>query len=147
MTYDEAIKDINIIKISNKAANKYKKVMRVEDLSQCRHIGIWKACKLYNPDKSSLHTYIYNYVQWECKKYITKYQQYSNSNYKDPIVVSNNNLDTVKCLLEDKEYNLLVDRYIGRYTVKELSSKYNLTEWKVKTQLNVILAKIKDFLI
>ncbi len=69
----EKYNDDNISRLINSMVKPYRSWLDKEEIENCKVDGLWKALKKFdNSRKSSLNTFICNYVKWECRKLIHK---------------------------------------------------------------------------
>lgn len=120
MKYEDALQDIDILKISSSVLKKYTNLLNNDELEQCRQIGIWRACTKYDKYKAKLTTYIYNYVNWECLKLISETKiQICN---KPPKNINGIDIFTqLKVLLSKEDFNIIYDKYVKNMTLKEIA--------------------------
>ena len=130
--FDTLWKDITCRKLMSFAVKKFKKKLDYYERKQCKMDGLYYAVNRYNKDKgSSFNTYLVNCVYWYCQKLLSskiKYHQrfarYGNNDkkYYDPLPLF--------------DEPLILDTFIGRYTLKELAKKYNLSHQTIAKRLN-----------
>ena len=97
--FEDALNNINYIKIMNKVSSKYYKSIYTEELEAQKLLVLWNCLKNFNPDKNLKFTsYLYQRLDWEYKRILKernreqekigsyefkrRLQKYNNRDYK-----------------------------------------------------------------
>lgn len=137
------IDDVAYNKIASKASRKFHKLLSRDDIEQCQRIGIWNGLRKYNGKSSSLLTFIYNNVVWECLNTIELYR---------PIrlgIVRNKtyfNIDKLKTYMDSSDFDIIHKKYIDNYTLKEIAQSQNISISKVNRKIKKALLIAKEIL-
>lgn len=119
-----------------------------EELYSCKLIGIWKALKS-DCQKYSFNTIMGNLVRWECLRLCSERQNKINieqTTINNLLDNHSDNFDQID-FLDETELNFLKDRYLYRYTIKEMCQKYNCCDETIRRKTNQIKDIIEDNLI
>lgn len=144
---EDALKDKNIVKIMNKASQRFNNQLDKDSIYTCHINALWKAFLHFNPDKNvKFTTYLYNGVFIECLKeikFINKNRFCSNklhdniSSKKDPYFFIDL-LDEVSGI----EKEILLDKF-SNMTIEEMAKKYNSNRETTRKRIKAILSKIR----
>lgn len=89
--YLEAYKDLENIRVLNRASYKYKDFLDEDDLLSCQTVALWRALKNHNPlGGNSFKNSLYRFVIWECQAMLRKKRIKTQSIEEiDPVYISN----------------------------------------------------------
>jgi DNA-directed RNA polymerase specialized sigma24 family protein len=149
---ENALKDINIVKIMNMASKRFKNQLNKDIIYSCQLNALWKSFLNHDPLKGAkFTTYLYQGVFIECMKEI-KFNQKSQRNkakLHDNIACKHNPyylIDILDELKEDQEKDLFLDR-ISNMTIAEISKKHSINRETVRRKINKIFKNISKNII
>lgn len=150
MKFEEASQNIDCIKICNKFLGKLR--MRSDEKKQLMLIIIWDACSNFDINKNcKFTTYLYNIARFYYLKHINKSMRDYNPQYNgiltnkhitfsyDPKGI-NELLDS----LNNTEKELVLDRFVNKYTLLQISRKRKIKMVEVKREIKNVLQKLKN---
>ncbi len=143
MDYYSVIKDEDCIKISKKAIYCFKNYLNKEELEQCRHIGIWKACLTYN-NKFKFYTFMFNNIKWECYKLLRENNK--QLKYIPKLINKRDIIQELRINLKDIEYKVLYKKFIESYTIKQIAKELNITKTEISKILKSAIKNAKEVL-
>lgn len=115
-------------------ANKYRSILRPEELDRCGLHGLWRALQYHQDGRGQkFTTSLYRFVDWECKKELNKSNKQKKTLSLDNIKIdppysgrSEDNEHLHECLrLLPKSESELVDMYYFRDMTLEEIGRYN----------------------
>lgn len=153
MTYEEAMSNMDNVRIMNSVARRFCNQISSEVLKQCKLLGLWKALKSHDfSQKRKFTTSLYKFVLWECQKEIRSKTQLKNKRDKFKIFAeqyeSNQNIfvfdiDIVK-KLPKYESELLYDRYVLELTYKEMGKLRGVSKQAIERHIKKTLKDIRN---
>jgi len=147
-TFEQAIKNKDYIKIMNKASQRFSNQLDKDIIKSCHLTALWKALQSFDPEKKvKFTTFLYKGVFIECMKEIKIYNKGKKCIGKlhDNIPQDFFNEEIVELkdeLGNEEDFQLLVDRFISRMTIHEISVSKNTNREKIRKRINRILEKI-----
>lgn len=167
MNFQEAIKDKDLIFQAYSIFNRYSHSIPINERDQLVKIAIWKACKSWNPDKSTIYTHVCNHIKYACKTFIRDkskarlknnellFSEYSSglaSGKGDDSAHFDKNIPAKKTIsfdeitesLDATSRDLLRDIYINNYSVKSISARDNRSISSITKQLQKIFIKLNN---
>lgn len=118
-----------------------------EQYIQAGRIGLWKALKKHDPDKSALSTYAWNPIRWEIIKEIksVKSSRYFSAGTveKEEYSVPENFWEVCPNVLEEEECEILDLRRMG-YTLQEIADILGRGRSYVKRLIYKGIQKIRE---
>lgn len=146
---EEALKDINIVKIMNKASKRFKNQLDSDTIKTCQLNALWKTFVNHDPEKGAkFTTYLYNGVFIECMKEI-KFSQKSlkNSGKLHDNITTNKNqfliVDLLDELKDDEEKEIFMDR-LSNMTIAEMAEKYGKNRESTRRKMHKVFKKIAN---
>lgn len=143
MEYNEVINNSQYIKIANSAIKKFKCIIDKDELNQCKHIGIWKACLSFKPGKSSFITHLYNHVKWECCKLLNSNSVVTTNGSPKNLHYDNYLLLEIRDCLSDREYSLFERKFVLGKTFKEIATEEKTNIKRIRRYISKIILEIK----
>lgn len=148
--FDEAYKNPDNIRIIKKACSRFNDSLSKEALNNCGAVALWRALK--NQKKRRLRkkfsTSLWEFVVWECLDEIKRQKDKLETIplLQEPIHYPNKILQEIQYILNDEEYDILIQRYIGNKTLKEIGISKGITKQAVFSRIQNIRKKAKDAL-
>lgn len=146
---EEALKDINIVKIMNKASKRFKNQLDIDTIKTCQLNALWKTFVNHDPQKGAkFTTYLYNGVFIECMKEI-KFAQKSlkNSGKLHDNITNNKNqfliIDLLDELSDGEEKEIFMDR-LSNMTISEMAEKYGKNRESTRRKMHKVFKKIAN---
>lgn len=146
---EEALKDINIVKIMNKASKRFKNQLDSDTIKTCQLNALCKTFVNHDPEKGAkFTTYLYNGVFIECMKEI-KFSQKSlrNSGKLHDNIPTNKNqfliVDLLDELNDDEEREIFMDR-LSNMTIAEMAEKYGKNRESTRRKMHKVFKKIAN---
>jgi hypothetical protein len=145
---ENALKDLNIVKIMNKASKRFKNQLDKDTIKTCQLNALWKTFVNHDPQKGAkFTTYLYNGVFIECMKEIKFYQKSSRNTGKlhDNIKENKNQYLSIDILdeLNEEEKQIFVDK-LSNMTIAEMSTKYGKNRESTRRKMHKVLQKIAN---
>ena len=125
----------------------------IDDITQEVFMRILEKIDLFNNDKSSFKTWIYNLTKNYCINYLTRNQEkYILDEISVNLKRESNNLDyelskmDLKTYLTELEYNILFLKIEGKLKHDEIAEVLNITIDKSKKTYRIAISKAKEIL-
>lgn len=148
MLFEEEKSKKENMNILNSVVKGFRRFIYREDIEYIKDYSLWEAIRKYDFNKhTKFSTYLYQTTRWKCLEYIRLRKPIS----KDYIEIDSQNhkyktnyryINTILDLTNENK-NLLIDRYIGRLTIKEMGEKYEIPQETIRIKLKKIIEKIK----
>lgn len=143
---EDALKDINIVKIMNKASKRFKNQLDKDTIKTCQLNALWKCFVNHDPAKGAkFTTYLYNGVFIECMKEIKFHQKSAKNTGKlhDNIQDNSNPYLLIDILdeLDDEEKMIFLDR-MSNMTIAEMAQKYMKNRESTRRKIHKTIQKI-----
>lgn len=143
---EEALKDVNILKIMNKASKRFKNQLDKDTIKTCQLNALWKTFVNHDPAKGAkFTTYLYNGVFIECMKEIKFYQKSARNSGKlhDNIQENKDQYLIIDILdeLNASEKEIFLDR-LSNMTIAEMAEKYGKNRESTRRKMHKVLQKI-----
>lgn len=162
--YDETLFHENIKLVYWSIKHYYPQYIYDEDVTQCGMIGLWKASKSYDPEKSKFATYAIKCILNEINMHFRKEGRHKRNVQVslDELVDISNEGDEVSRydLLKDLTQLFCMDTYTLKdielsilhlksrgYTDAEIGSKLNLSQSYISRVKTIAYSKLKDSII
>ena len=148
--FDEALKDLNNVKIINKVCSKYARTIPRDELERCKLIALWEAMKAYDPEKGQKFTsFLYNRIDWECKKQLYDINKRKRQRKYNPdlhyIDVKNEvDIRDVIQKLHPRYRTVVYQRFFERLTMDEIAKRNNYSRETARRYILHALEKLKD---
>lgn len=147
--FDRLIKDENIMKITKKASEKFRRLLNKEEIYTCILNAIWKASNKYNPQKGSkFTTYLYQGVVIECLTQIkfNKQKRYSKEIHENYATVDRNYTDLIdEILTRCDDPQIILDKFIHNKTIKEIAVEYKICNETARLRIKKNLKKLQKY--
>lgn len=145
---ENALKDLNIVKIMNKASKRFKNQLDKDTIKTCQLNALWKTFLNHDPQKGAkFTTYLYNGVFIECMKEIKFYQKSARNTGKlhDNIEENKNQYLSIDIMdeLNEEEKQIFVDR-LSNMTISEMATKYGKNRESTRRKMHKVLEKIAN---
>lgn len=145
---ENALKDINIVKIMNKAAKRFTNQLDRDTIKTCQINALWKSFVNHDPEKGAkFTTYLYNGVFIECMKEIKFYQKTNRNKGKlhDNIQDNKDQYLIIDMLdeLDGPEQEIFLDR-LSNMTIAEMAEKYGKNRESIRRKMHKVLNKIAN---
>lgn len=144
----ELIKDINIIKLSQKATSRFSTLSKSEKQT-CVLNAIWKAISKYDESFGvKFTTFLYKGIVFECltqAKFANANRQFAqiNNNMQDRYNY-HDNLDLLDELENDTNSEILKDKFVRGLSIKEIAKKDKVCVENIRRKINKSCKKIKQ---
>lgn len=145
---EKALKDENILKIMNKASQRFKNQLDSDSIKTCQLNALWKTFLNHDESKGAkFTTYLYKGVFIECMKEI----KFSNKNKfgaklhdniafkSDPFIM----IDIMDEFKTEEDKVLMQDR-LSNMTIAEIAEKHGKNRESVRRKLHKLADNIKD---
>lgn len=145
---ENALKDLNIVKIMNKASKRFKNQLDNDTIKTCQLNALWKTFVNHDPKKGAkFTTYLYNGVFIECMKEI-KFNQKSarNSGKLHQNIEENRNqylMTDIMDELNEEEKDIFMDR-LSNMTISEMALKYGKNRESTRRKMHKVFKKIAN---
>lgn len=143
MEYHEVISNNQYIKVANSAIKKFRRIIDKDELNQCKHIGIWKACVSFKPNKSSFITHLYNHVKWECCRLLNSNSAITTNPTPQNLHHDNYILLEIRDCLSDTDFSLFERKFVLGKTFKEIATEERTNITHVRRSINSILTSLR----
>lgn len=144
--YITALKNIDNVKIMQKASSKYRGSLDIDEIKSCQMIGLWKAMEKFDENHGiKFTTFLYNVVRNECRKRIrqsTAEQSYPNF-YSTPVAKLENFFSEAVDSLNYPLNKIIELRYMDSMTLKEIGKELGMTKNTIRRNIQKALKQIK----
>lgn len=149
-SYEHYVNDVEIMKVAQNAASSFRNVLSPDEIKSCILNAILRAVKKYDKrNKTKFTSYLHNGVVFEC---LSQRKFNKNENNQLHINIEDqrdefSDLDTrelIESVCDDP--TLVIDRFYGNMTIKELAEKRSVCGETIRIRLNKNLEKIKQAL-
>lgn len=146
---ENALKDINIVKIMNKASKRFKNQLDKDTIKTCQLNALWKTFVNHDPSKGAkFTTYLYNGVFIECMKEIKFNQKSARSGAKlhDNIPLNKDQfliVDLMDELKDEEEKQIFIDR-LSNMTISEMAKKYGKNRESTRRKMHKVFKKLAN---
>lgn len=141
---ENALQNQDIVKIMNKASNRFRNTLDNDSIYTCQINALWKAFLHYKPEKNTkFTTYLYQGVFIECLKE-AKFLNKHKATYKlhDNIVYYQNESEIMSDILDElknaEDREIIMDR-ISKMTINEIAKKKNVSRETIRKKIKKIL--------
>lgn len=143
---ENALKDMNIVKIMNKASKRFKNQLDKDTIKTCQLNALWKTFVNHDPNKGAkFTTYLYSGVFIECMKEIKFHQKSARNTGKlhQNIEEKKNNylMTDIMDELDCDEKEIFMDR-LSNMTISEMASKYGKNRESTRRKMHKVFKKI-----
>tara|TARA_B100002019_G_C21269649_1_gene601439 strand:- start:2698 stop:3180 length:483 start_codon:yes stop_codon:yes gene_type:complete len=157
MNLEEKLKDEELLRLSNKAAQSFTDSLSKDEIKNCIMSAIWSAVNNFKEDKKTkFTTYLYKGVIYECIK-----QKKSNSRKSKALhfdinnalsVPSGSNFTSEIEMLEEintcEDPSLIFERFYDNLTLKDMAEKRGVSKeairFKLKKNLNFLRNRLSE---
>lgn len=147
MQFETEIKKEDNIKTINSVMNVYSRYIDIEDREPIKNESLWYCVRKYDISKNmKFTTFLHKIIRYKCLTYIRDKKKakekkgkcrmgikyYTNYKYIDMMI------DMISA-----DRDLLIDRYISKMTIAEMSKKYGKPCERIRLEILKIIEKIK----
>lgn len=151
MKLEEILKDQDMIKIANKAAQSFSEVLSKDDIENCILSAAWVAVNNFDENKKTkFSTYLYKGVYYECLKQI-KIQKKSALTNRNLMNYSTINSEVSKIDLMDEitacsNPDIIFDKFYSNMTLDEIAKKKGVSKetirFRLKKDINLLKTRL-----
>lgn len=151
MKLEEILKDQDMIKIANKAAQSFSEVLSKDDIENCILSAAWVAVNNFDESKKTkFSTYLYKGVYYECLKQI-KIQKKSALTNRNLMNYSTINSEVSKIDLFDEigacaNPDIIFDKFYSNMTLDEIAKKKGVSKetirFRLKKDINLLKTRL-----
>jgi DNA-directed RNA polymerase sigma subunit (sigma70/sigma32) len=143
---ENALKDLNIVKIMNKASRRFKNQLDKDTIKTCQLNALWRTFVNHDPAKGAkFTTYLYNGVFIECMKEIKfKSKSLRNTGKLHDNIQENKNQYLLTDILDElnvEEKEIFLDR-LSNMTIAEMAAKYGKNRESTRRKMHNVLKKV-----
>ena len=145
---EQALQNKDIVKIMNKASQRFNSQLDRDAIYTCQINALWKSFVNFKPEKKTkFTTYLYNGVFIECLKevkFINKSKKCTGKLHNN-IVGKNDQsmlIDVLDELESDEEKSLVLDR-ISKMTINEIAKKHGVSRETIRKKLKKIVNRFQ----
>ena len=145
---EQALQNKDIVKIMNKASQRFNNQLDRDAIHTCQINALWKSFVNFKPEKKTkFTTYLYNGVFIECLKeikFINKSKKCTGKLHTN-IVGKNDQsmlIDVLDELESDEEKSLVLDR-ISKMTINEIAKKHGVSRETIRKKLKKIVNRFQ----
>jgi DNA-directed RNA polymerase specialized sigma24 family protein len=145
--YEHYFNDVEVMKVAQNAASSFRESLSQDEIKSCILNAILRASRKYDKRNGAKFTsYLHNGVVLECLnqyKFNKKKTQNLDIHIQDKSTHMSDfeTKDLIESVCDDPE--LVLDRFFGNMTVKELSKKMNVSGETIRIRLNKNLEKVR----
>tara|TARA_B100001559_G_C16490852_1_gene618382 strand:- start:596 stop:1066 length:471 start_codon:yes stop_codon:yes gene_type:complete len=145
---EQALNNKDIVKIMNKASQRFNSQLDRDTIHTCQINALWKSFVNFKPEKNTkFTTYLYNGVFIECLKeikFINKSKKCTGKLHKNMVGRSEDGLltDVLDELESDEEKSLILDR-ISKMTINEIAKKHGVSRETIRKKLKKIVNRFQ----
>jgi hypothetical protein len=145
---DRLYKDKDCQGIMSSSAKSFTSILSKDEIDGCKYRALWKAIVNFDESRGvKFLTFLHKGVFYECKTAIKPYIK-DKTKYIDPdflINVEDNKISDFdfEDLKSIEDGEILIDIYLYRFKMKELTVKYNLTANEITKRKNRVLSELR----
>lgn len=128
-------------------AQKFKPSSELQEYAQAGSIGLLKAIRSYDENKSDFPGWAYHHIRWEIIKYIKSIRPKGLvplSTVEEPSYLPNTSLfDVIPDYLTNEEQQIIVLR-VANYNLKEISEIMGMSTYSLGKTLKTAVDKIRE---
>ena len=148
--YEQAYQNTDNIKLIKYVMGRFSERLNIDEMRESGQIALWKSLRRHD-DKygQKFTTTLYRYLWWEALKTLqdkskpTVQYGYSGEPVVQDAYVASDLKDILECL-SDVDRQMLIDRYIGLYTLEELGEKYGMKRESTRLKVIATLNKLRQ---
>ena len=115
----------------------------IEDCMQLGYIGLWKASKIFQPEKGCFTTIAWKCISREITRFVSKEKRHIYVELPDTIHYTDKNINDYLPILSETEISIL-NLKLQNYTVTEITQKLNLSSRQTTSRMyHTILNKVR----
>jgi DNA-directed RNA polymerase specialized sigma subunit len=152
MTFEEAVNNPDIIRLSKFITEKYRRILDESDIEDCINLGICQALKDFN-GTGKITTYICHRIKWNCGKIVHDYKVNEKKRSKLKSIQTRKvnidnfgKLDNIVYLLDDWEIEFIRQYYMEGYSLSEMGRLQKLSKDTMRRRKNQILEKLRSMI-
>lgn len=143
--YITALKNIDNVKIMQKASSKYRGSLDIDEIKSCQMIGLWKAMEKFDENHGiKFTTFLYNVVRNECRKRLRQESAESFGPDYHPKKYTDSSIFAEAVDLLNYPLNRIIElRYIDSMTLKEIGKELGMTKNNIRRNIQKALKQIR----
>lgn len=115
-----------------------------DDIESSYYYSVWKASEKFAPDKKiKFTTFFYSIFIKECMNLLKKKRIKTKSLKKDILKIESD-INTYLIDSNEKDKNLILDRFLSKKTLRELSNENNCSLEGIRKKIINLVKKLKD---
>ena len=123
-TFEEALNNIDNIKVMNKVCTKYFAALSADDLYSLKLTTLWKCLNKYDPSKKTkFTTFLYQQLDYAIRNTLKKKKREFNCRQLEKSIDAVDNIDHVLDGLSDEYTVLIKQKYVYGMTMEEMGSQ------------------------
>jgi DNA-directed RNA polymerase specialized sigma subunit len=140
MKLEEILKDEDLIKIANKAAQSFSEALSKDEIENCIISAAWVATNNFNKEKNTkFSTYLYKGVYYECLKQLKQNRKSALTN-RNLMNYTNVNSEVSRIDLIDEiracsNPDIILDKFYGNMTLDEIATKKGVSKETIRFRL------------
>ena len=120
-TFEEALNNIDNIKVMNKVCTKYFAALSADDLYSLKLTTLWKCLNKYDPSKKTkFTTFLYQQLDYAIRNTLKKKKREFNCRQLEKSIDAVDNIDHVLDGLSDEYTVLIKQKYVYGMTMEEM---------------------------
>jgi len=148
-----ALDSIDNQNIIHKVCGRFMGQLSSDTLKQCGLDGLWRALKSHDPSYQRKFTSsLYQFVEWECQRAMENlYADRLPAEALTPDIPADDSAEQATALVNEllefltpEHRDIVVDRYIYNYTLKEIGDKHGYTDEGIRYILKKALEQLRE---
>lgn len=152
MKLEELLKDEDLIKIANKAAQQFSEKLSQDEIKNCITGAMWSASNNYRSDKKTkFSTYLYKGVFFECLKQLKTNEKCVGLTNREFVghVIPQKSINSIELMDEIKvcqDPDLIIEKFFYNATLKDMADKRGVSKetirFKLKKNINFLKSRL-----
>lgn len=140
MKLEEILKDDDMVKIANKAAQSFSEVLSRDEIENCICSAAWVAVNNFDTQKNTkFSTYLYKGVYYECLKQLKQNRKSALTNRNLMNYTSLNSevskIDLIDEIRACSDPDIIFDKFYGNMTLDEIAKKKGVSKETIRFRL------------
>lgn len=150
MKFEEAINNIDCIKVMHSVCYRYNKKLSPDDAKSLSMQTLWECCQKYDPDhpkKSKFTSFLYQQLDFKIKNLLKKYRKEKSSLLGQEVSYLDSKVEFyILGSLNDEEKNILKQAYLYKMTMEEIGKQNGYSRETARRKLKKITQKCKELI-
>lgn len=150
MKFEEAISNIDCIKVMHSVCYRYNKKLSLDDAKSLSMQTLWECCQKYDPNhpkKSKFTSFLYQQLDFKIKNLLKKYRKEKSGLLGQETSYLDSKIEfDILGSLNEEEGNILKQAYLYKMTMEEIGKANGYSRETARRKLKKITNKCKELL-